>query len=683
MFDLLESIWDKITSGLLGIILDAILYAIAVVLYYIEAALGEALDLVYKIFDVFVGASPIQYQGHKTYLLNVFFENTTINVIYRGMMLIGIVMLFAFTLIAIGRKMFDSTGERVKLSYGMILTNTFKGALFMICMTLFMNIMVLATSTLLDSVKTLFDKAKQYENPTSIEFDDEDYANMFRVLDTIANYSLDPGYTNRYNLNTCFNVICNDMQTLEASGVFKFDYSEATDSWQYALYQIYMAGDIDSGMAVDVYNESLNKALLNCINNLKYNPSFKPLSSYERNLSAEETTNAKLGTILLLASSMNAANNVGYNGNNASITDALRFPYYTGVKNIYNRSQVEADFTIELGRWDHITALFGLGICLIEFVKMVFQCISRIFNMIILYIVSPGFISALPLDDGGKLKQWTTSFIIQCFSIFGNYIAVRLLILFIPIVMSNSLVMFDDAVVNMAAKDIFIVGLCITAQKASGMIAGILADNAGMSSVAALDSGSGVVSRGQAFLGRAASATFGAAKSVAGGALGAAATATGLSTLKDKFSNMGKSMRENYGLFGGAAKGFKTKDEIKEAKAAAKEAAAEKQDSLFKPINYGSQGTRSSQDGKPNPIASGLSSPKKMNSAGPSNISNNNSVVKDNNVPDALPIPTTNYSSKDTYRNFNSNGSNENNENVATENNDNIGSERNDSNNVE
>jgi len=583
MFDLLESLWDKVTSGLLGIILDAILYAVAVVLYYIETALGEALDLVYKMFDVFSGAAPVQYNGSKNYLLNVFFENKTINVLYGGMACIGLALLFIFALISVGRKMFDSTGEKVKLNYGMILTNIFKGALFIIAMTFFMNVMVTATGTLLDSVKGLFDNVKKYENPSSIDFDEEDYANMFRVLDKIANRSMDPGYTNRYNINTCYNEICPDMQTLKATGVFEFDYSGAENSWQYALYQIYMAGDLNRGMSVDVYNQNLSDSILNCMYALKYNTSFKPLSHYERTVVEGEDSNASLGTILLLSSTMNAANNSSYNGTKASITDALRLPFYQGVKDIYNRDTVESAFTIEIGRWDHITALFGLGICLIEFIKITFLCISRIFNMLILYLVAPGFIAVLPLDDGGKLKQWTTSFIIQSFSLFGNYIAIRLLLIIIPIIMGNNLVLFDGAVMNAAAKDIFVVGICITAQRSSAMIAGILADNAGMQTLSTLDTGSGIVSRGQALLGRAAGLGLSAAKGAAKLGMGAAGkglsglgAVTGASYVKnkigDKLGNWGKSMRENFGAIGAYKKGFKSKDEMKQE-------AADKKDS--------------------------------------------------------------------------------------------------------
>ena len=90
------------------------------------------------------------------------------------------------------------------------------------------------------------------------------------------------------------------------------------------------------------------------------------------------------------------------------------------------------------------------------------------------------------------MKQWTTAFVIQCFGVFGTIIAMRVMLLFIPIVIDNNLLLFDNYVLNLMAKVIIILGGMETAKRASGMVTGILADNAGMQAITASDMGESV-----------------------------------------------------------------------------------------------------------------------------------------------------------------------------------------------
>ena len=123
---------------------------------------------------------------------------------------------------------------------------------------------------------------------------------------------------------------------------------------------------------------------------------------------------------------------------------------------------------------------------------IIINCVARLFNMIFLYIIAPPFIATIPLDEGGKLKQWTTAFTVQCFSVFGSIIAMRVLLLFIPIVIDSKLVLLPNSSLNLLAKMVLILGGMSTAKRASSVITGILADNAGMQAIHAGDMGDSV-----------------------------------------------------------------------------------------------------------------------------------------------------------------------------------------------
>ena len=64
----------------------------------------------------------------------------------------------------------------------------------------------------------------------------------------------------------------------------------------------------------------------------------------------------------------------------------------------------------------------------------------------------------------------------------------RLLIMFIPIIMSSRLVLFDGAFMNFLGKTVLVVAGIIVSRKASGILTGILANNGAQSSIHATQS---------------------------------------------------------------------------------------------------------------------------------------------------------------------------------------------------
>lgn len=538
----------------------ALLYTLLChILFWVESFLSVILDALYSIFEVFAGITTIKVAGERTYLLNAFLSNGIVSAVYKGMALIGIAMTFGFAVAAVIKKSFDSSGEKVKATYGMIIGNVLKAILLILLMTAIVSATVSATGVLMRQITYVFDNAEDIADPSEIYFDSNDYATMFRILDTIGNYSLNSAYNSRYNINSCFNAIRPDLQQMENNKIFNFSYDEGTaaqNSWQAAILKIYNSASIDEELPIDLYNESVTNALLDCVDKLQHDGSFKPLSYYKKTPKNTSGT-VDLGRMVMVISSFDAAWNSKYN-KNPSLYDSLRGPYMNGSKNIYSLA-MEGDFCLSFGCWNHILAVFLNLVLIWEFLIMLINCTARIFNIIILYITAPFFASVMPLDDGGKMKQWTTAFVIQSLSIFGSVVAVRLLIIFIPIIMGGDLQLFESSFVSMLARVALLVGMTVTAEKASGMISGILADNAGYQSIMAGDVGAGIANK--------AKGAAGAALKLAGKGVGAAAKAgadaTGLTTkanaISDSVSNKFQAMREKGGFSAAKKSGWKTK----------------------------------------------------------------------------------------------------------------------------
>ena len=463
---------------------------IATLEYALASGLCWIIDILDSFFGVMSGQVQVSYNKQPYYLINVFFENASVRNAYWAMALLGILLCFVFAIIAVAKKTVDA-GDKMRQGMGDILTGLFKGIIIIASLTFIMTMTLDLTNALLQRVTYAFNHSEDIDKPVTITYTDEEYAAMARVLNTIGNYSLNPSYNSRYNINSCFNEIRTDLQFLKEKGAFALHY--VTDennpvSWQSELQKIVNAADLSRDLKLDVYDAGVTNAIVSLMKTMQQNSSFAPLQSYERKY-VSNSSKVPLDRLIFLMCTMDAAKNPAFN-DSPTVGDELRGAYYTGEKSIYNRESVFADF--EISKINFIVLIAVAFKLIWDYAVIIINCVARIFNLLLLYLIAPPCIATLPLDEGGKMKQWTTAFVIQCFGVFGTIIAMRVMLLFIPIVIDNNLLLFDNYVLNLMAKVIIILGGMETAKRASGMVTGILADNAGMQAITASDMGESV-----------------------------------------------------------------------------------------------------------------------------------------------------------------------------------------------
>ena len=486
MADLISGLGDTIMDGI-----QAILYAtIYKLLYYLAVGCCWVVNLLYSMFEIMAGLSKVSYDGNYDYLINVFFSNTTVSKVYWGMALIGLAVGFACAIAAVIKKIFDM-GDKEKRSYGQILTALFRSVLIIVSMSLIITMVLNATTLLMQQVNYVFINADDLGEEQTITFTDEEYAAMARALNTIGNCSLNPSYNNRYNINKCFNEIRFDLQYLKQQGVFDFHYvtkdmeGNTIATWQSALQRIANSASLDRDLSLDVYHESVTNAILEAMDLLKVNGSFKPLEEYQRQYQPSRSS-VPMDRLLFLMASMRAAKNSDYNVS-PSLTDPLRGAYYYGEKSIYDLDSVNEDFDIGIAALDYVVLFLTCAKMLQILATIILNCVSRIFNMLLLYLISPLVVAVIPLDDGGKFKQWTTAFVVQSLSVFGTVISMRVILLFMPVITDSKLLLFDNPVANLLAKLVVILAGFEVVEKATALVTGILADNAGWQSITAGD----------------------------------------------------------------------------------------------------------------------------------------------------------------------------------------------------
>ena len=479
---------------------DALFEWIYELFYSLDTLVCRLLYLLYSVFEIFAGIKKVKYDKNDKYLINIFFDNSVINRVYWGMALIAVALCFGFTIMIVIKKMFDQS-DKVKGGYGDIIRNGLKSILMILLMQFIMLATITMTNTLLQAVSNLFTFASASSGYENITFTSEDYATMARILNKIGNYSVNPSSRSRYNINTCYNDIRQDMLKLQQKHIFDHTYEkkdangQVIESWQSVLSAIARSHNLSEEADIDAYDTSLVTSVGHAMDVITTSGSnFKPLT--EQTWVSQKTPlgkDVRIDRIMFLTGSTSAAKNSDYN-KNATLFDACRYPFLSGEKDIYDLDDVKDDFEINFD-FNHLLVIVGGLILCKQFLVLALNCVARIFNMMLLYIMAPPFLAAMPYDEGGKTKQWTTAFVVQSLSVFGSVVSVRLLMIFVPVIFDNKIELLGGGFAEIVAKVVFLFGAAFTCNKASAMISGILADSAGLQSVQAGDVGSGAAAK--------------------------------------------------------------------------------------------------------------------------------------------------------------------------------------------
>lgn len=167
--------------------------------------------------------------------------------------------------------------------------------------------------------------------------------------------------------------------------------------------------------------------------------------------------------------------------------DIYRYPFYSGAKDYADVSAVREWF--DLSNFDYligfIAAIFlfvVLAMCLLHFVQ-------RIFEVILLYTVSPYFVSMIPIDEGERFGRWRDMFISKVLSGFGSVMGMRLYLMVCPMIMGNQIQFGSYVSVEMdyIMKLFFLIGGAWAIYKSGPMITSLFSYSAGQKEAAVSD----------------------------------------------------------------------------------------------------------------------------------------------------------------------------------------------------
>jgi len=122
----------------------------------------------------------------------------------------------------------------------------------------------------------------------------------------------------------------------------------------------------------------------------------------------------------------------------------------------------------------------GIGSGLVILVLLVIASImfvQRIFDIILLYIVSPVSTATIPLDDGGRFRIWREMLVSKILGAYGIILSMNIFFLIIP--QLNAVRFFDSSFQNGIVRLLFFIGGAFSVTRASMVIAQLTGSNAG------------------------------------------------------------------------------------------------------------------------------------------------------------------------------------------------------------
>ncbi|MFI3166534.1 MAG: hypothetical protein R3Y32_00275 [Bacillota bacterium] len=135
------------------------------------------------------------------------------------------------------------------------------------------------------------------------------------------------------------------------------------------------------------------------------------------------------------------------------------FPNYAYM-DIENWTDTDGIYYIPTSRLNVFIAFAGCIAMLVSLILCSFTFVKRIFDVMLLYILSPLMISTQPLDDGTRFKQWRDLMISKVISAYAIVLTVNLYFMIVPKIIINPGVIFDtnNSVANGIIQLLFVIG---------------------------------------------------------------------------------------------------------------------------------------------------------------------------------------------------------------------------------
>lgn len=178
---------------------------------------------------------------------------------------------------------------------------------------------------------------------------------------------------------------------------------------------------------------------------------------------------ASIGGQILITSGQNAW--IGEEGMRAEIERM----FLTGELDYFDIGVVSQYYNLR--SLDFLIGIFGSVVIMVMFVMSAVTFIQRIFDIVLLYIISPVSVSTIPVDDGNRFRIWRDMTISKVLGAYGIILSMNLFFIIIPQI--TAITFFENAFKNGIVKILFLIGGAFAVTKANLVIAQLTGNQAG------------------------------------------------------------------------------------------------------------------------------------------------------------------------------------------------------------
>lgn len=167
-------------------------------------------------------------------------------------------------------------------------------------------------------------------------------------------------------------------------------------------------------------------------------------------------------------------------GNNAFIgsegsREEIERMFLSGQLDYNNLSVVRQYY--DISEMNYVVGILGGLVMLVMFVISSITFIQRIFDIILLYIISPITTSTIPLDEGNRFRVWKDMLISKILGAYGIILVMNLFFLIMPQI--NQMTFFNNGFQNGLVYFLFMIGGAFAITKANLVISQLCGSQAG------------------------------------------------------------------------------------------------------------------------------------------------------------------------------------------------------------
>ena len=122
----------------------------------------------------------------------------------------------------------------------------------------------------------------------------------------------------------------------------------------------------------------------------------------------------------------------------------------------------------DINSCNYVIGILGSIVILVMFALSSISFVQRIFDVVLLYLISPVSISTIPLDEGNRFKVWKDMLISKVLSAYGIILTMNLFFLIIPIVYQINF--FHNGFQNGLVYILFLIGGSFAVSKGARLI---------------------------------------------------------------------------------------------------------------------------------------------------------------------------------------------------------------------